>query len=1091
MLNMPRQFRQNRVRLISGISIVVLCILVGASVIIPLSANNYFTTIADKWRVQNAISEHEGQLISDIYRHLGYGGFIHKFKNYVIRRETSQREGIAESIELASLALDELEDILRSDTQGDLSHGAAAISEIRKTLDSYMHNLEIVDEATRLGWSSDVTDSLVRVDDTPAILGLLTLRESWRVREQTAKREFESLVREASSRLKSILWFVPFLVLAGLTIIWFVRRLTSEINSRQMAQDELRRAELLVESIAQLGNGISIFDHDLKLVASNENFIKLLELPPALAVPGISLAELFRFNAARGEYGPGDVDQQVEERTALAFKFEPHTFERIRPDGTVVEVNGIPLPGNAGMVTTYTDVSARKAAETALAEKERQLRASLDTMSDGIFVIDKNLNLVLYNQRYIDFIDQPPHMIGTGKPIEPLIRLAAERGDYGPGSIDEIVADRLEVLSQPISATSEVQVHRGVRQLELRKEPMPGGGAVVVVSDVTERRKARAEIELKESQLTTTLESMSAGILLIGKDNKIQLFNEAAAKLYAFPKDVLRKGAPLMAIARIRAERGDYGNGNPDELTAERMQSYEMRECGRYIDQVPGGRFLDVFRAPTPDGNTVVVFHDITESRRTEERLRENEEQLTQNILDLVETQKDLTVQSKNLVEMAEKYAEEKEKAQASERSKSEFLASMSHEIRTPMTGVLGLADILLDAEMPVDQREMVLKIKSAGQSLLTIINDILDLSKLEAGKLDVEHINFNLIDVIEDAIGLVRPKADDQGLFLKTSYAKDFPSSIEGDPTRVRQILINLVGNAVKFTHEGGITVHASHSERNDGQLLIRVAVEDTGIGISDNARDNLFQDFTQADASTSRRYEGTGLGLSISKRLTELMGGEIGVESDLGRGSTFWFTLVAEKAADDIYRPLERTGDYTIIAKRKLVILIAEDNELNQLILKSVLAPLGHDITFVASGTEAVNTMKARGADFDVILMDVRMPEMSGPDATRAIRQMPEGFSKIPIVAVTADITEDHVAGYFEAGMNGFATKPIDRAALFQAINEVLGDEVHVTEWVGENRDSLPVPLEGADIEPEDDTPLNDAVAGFLDSIETMTKD
>lgn len=1078
--------RHDRVRSVSALVIAVLLALTAASIIIPLSANSYFTSIAEQWRRQNEISERQGDYISDIYQQLGYGGFIHHFKNYVLRQEPALRSRLGHDVANLESAMRGLESVLENDDSSEADVNREAMKVIRKTVDSYVHNLEIADTAVRLHWLPERTDSLVRVDDVDAILALSTLRESWQRQKEFARVEFENLVMEATGRLQLFLLFVPLLAFSGVVIIWFVRRLTREITQRRMAQDELRRAELIVASISLLGNGISIFDRDLKLAAFNRDFFELLGFPEKMCVPGRSLADFFRHNADRGEYGPGDPEKLVRERMDLARKFQPHRFERTRADGTVIEVCGNPLPDAGGIVSIYTDITARKYAETALAEKERQLRTALDGMSDGIFVADKDLNYLLFNERYLEYIDLPRHLIGVGKPIIPAIRMAAERGDYGPGDVEELVRRRVDALQDSTHDTADITISNGKRFLELRKAPMAGGGAVVIATDITERNRARAEIELKETQLSMALESMSAGIVLFDKDRRLQLFNDAASELYQFPQNFLRKGMALDGIIRIRAERGDFGDGPPEELARARIESYAKTPHGRMVDRMPNGRFLDVFRAPTPDGDTVIVFHDITERMNTEERLRQNEEQLTQNIIDLVETQKDLEVQSQNLTEMAEMYAEEKEKAQASERSKSEFLASMSHEIRTPMTGILGFADILIDAELPKAQHDMVLKLKSAGQSLLTIINDILDLSKLEAGKLEIEKVDFNLASVIEDAIELVRLKADQQGFDIAIHLTNNLPHSLKGDPTRLRQVLINLVGNAVKFTHEGGIVVRASHTPTDDKRYLLRIEVEDTGIGISDSARERLFQEFTQADASTSRRYEGTGLGLAISKRLTGLMGGDIGVESKLGKGSTFWFTLVAEPATTNIERRHGANRRRVSTVTRALKILIAEDNELNRQILNAVLAPLGHSISFAISGAEAVEAVKTPDTAFDLILMDIRMPEMNGPDAARTIRQMGGAFATLPIIAVTADVMEENISSYLEAGMDAYATKPINREALLVTINEVLGEEIHV---MGNEIDETSGETGTTPFEDEAEGPINEAVAVFLDSLNSAS--
>ncbi|MDD9877421.1 MAG: CHASE domain-containing protein [Magnetovibrio sp.] len=468
---------------------------------------------------------------------------------------------------------------------------------------------------------------------------------------------------------------------------------------------------------------------------------------------------------------------------------------------------------------------------------------------------------------------------------------------------------------------------------------------------------------------------------------------------------------------------------------------------------------------------------------RTRE-LDANQAQMKKYVEKLEVSQEALRKRTWEMSKLADDFRDQKNLAESSEKSKSEFLASMSHEIRTPMAGVLGLADVLLESDLDNAQRDTVRKIKSAGQSLLTILNDILDLSKLEVGKLQIEAIDFQIGEVINDAIDLVRNRAEEKGLYLSVDILKSLPQAVCGDPTRIRQVLINLVGNAVKFTHEGGVSVRVRHQVLGEGKYLLRFEVEDTGIGISEEIQGSLFDDFTQGDTSTSRRYEGTGLGLAISRRLTTLMSGEIGVDSEEGRGSIFWFTAVVE-AATTRARGRDRSLDVdSVSVTRPLRILVAEDNELNQMILNSVLEPLGHDITIVSSGMEAVETVKSGG--FDIILMDVRMPELDGPEATQAIRRLPGEVADIPIVAVTADVMEENVRGYAAAGMNATVFKPIDRRRLLSTINDVLGEEIHVAVVGDERRSDRDAPASRA----ADDVPPSEEVREFIADLEDIAE-
>lgn len=374
--------------------------------------------------------------------------------------------------------------------------------------------------------------------------------------------------------------------------------------------------------------------------------------------------------------------------------------------------------------------------------------------------------------------------------------------------------------------------------------------------------------------------------------------------------------------------------------------------------------------------------------------------------------------------------------ASRANQAKSSFLAIMSHEIRTPMTGVLGFADMLMEDGLPKDSQKKVARIKSSTKSLLSIINDILDISKLDAGKFEVEKIDFRPANVANDVTQLFYQTcpADKRDILqITTKVSADFPDAVRADPTRLRQILVNLMGNAVKFTQSGSVTLVCHHYPRLN---QLKFEVVDTGIGIDKDTQSILFDEFVQADSSISRTYQGTGLGLAICKRLVKLMGGEIGIKSNPGEGSTFWFTLPYEPASPDAVLD-DDTSDLRqeFIGTKRLSILVAEDNEINQIIIRSILTKMGHTVTMASNGLEAVTCVKK--SDFDLILMDVRMPEMSGTDATRQIRKLPGKKASIPVIALTADVMAENKTSYIEAGMIDCVAKPIDQNELANAIN------------------------------------------------------
>jgi PAS domain S-box-containing protein len=551
---------------------------------------------------------------------------------------------------------------------------------------------------------------------------------------------------------------------------------------------------------------------------------------------------------------------------------------------------------------------------------------------------------------------------------------------------------------------------------------------ISVVVDITERklaqealRESEARAHLADKRLAEAIATIGDAFALWDGDARLITFNDRLLELWGGRKDLVVPGAQMEALLRA-GYKSEMGDRDIEAAIRRRMdmigklpEDYEITPAN--------GRCFMVRERRLADGGFVTVYTNVTEMKRKEEKLLEAEAELQGKVEDLRDAQRRLETMTKDLVAA-------RDAAEAANRAKSAFLAAMSHEIRTPMSGIIGFADLLLETPLNQQQHRFTKALSESASALLTIIDDILDFSKLEARRVTLERVVFDPQQVINSTVSLLAPTAQSKGLNIETTPDRDLPRLLLGDPGRLRQVLLNLIGNALKFTERGYVRVSASHRRLGGDRVELRIEIADSGIGIPADARAWLFTRFSQADSSTPRAYGGTGLGLAISKELCELMGGTVGYESEEGKGSRFWLVVVCDIPSAKTPTHEHGTEATKEKATRSLDILVVEDHKLVRTMIADMLAELGHNADLACDGQEAVAAVQARR--YDLVLMDAQMPKMDGAAATKAIRALDPPANAVPIVALTAHAIEGYRDVCVAAGMNDYLSKPVKLRAL-----------------------------------------------------------
>ncbi|MBP9854406.1 MAG: PAS domain S-box protein [Candidatus Omnitrophica bacterium] len=656
------------------------------------------------------------------------------------------------------------------------------------------------------------------------------------------------------------------------------------------------------------------------------------------------------------------------------------------------------------------DVTSRKWYEKELIESKELFQTVFNNSAAAIIVIDKTERLVAWNP-YAE------KMLGRGKgvlfnmPVKNLFPSAEWKriksfGVRKPGVRDDIETQLYkndgDLLDVNLSSSTLKDLDGNII------------GAISIIRDITMQKVAERKIKESENKIRVILDNTAAGITLTDDQERIVSWNKYTEELFGLKKkDIYLKHVSCL-----------YPKEEWDKIRASNirkigfmhhMETKITRKTGEIIDIN-----LSVNVLMDSENNivgSVGIMQDITKQKRTQEML----------------------IQAKLAAEEANS-------------AKSLFLANMSHEVRTPINTVIGMIDLTLDTPLNPEQKENLEVAKDASINLLSLLNDILDLSRVEVGKIKLEEIEFHLHNVANSVTKGMSVLAKNKNLETALKIHENVPELVLGDPVRLRQVLVNLINNAIKFTHKGKITTEIKVASKTNSDVMLLFSVIDEGIGIPKDKHEKIFEIFTQADDSTTRRFGGTGLGLAICKRLVDMMGGRVWVESEESKGSTFHFTAVfktvkksALSSVADI-DPVAVDEKFILEQLKGLKILLAEDNLVNQKIAVKLLEKQGWTVSAVENGQEAVN--KALHENFDVVLMDANMPILDGLEATRLIRENEQTTGKhVPIIALTARAMQEDKGRCLDAGMDGYVSKPIDRKELFLTIGKIVskGKEKH----------------------------------------------
>lgn len=656
--------------------------------------------------------------------------------------------------------------------------------------------------------------------------------------------------------------------------------------------------------------------------------------------------------------------------------------------------------GRAQLLIIAQDITDVVRSQQRVVASEQRLQSVMQITHEGLWDWDVDSGSVEHNAQWYEILGAEPGEIGsTVEAFASLIH--PEDKDGVMARIQDLLAGRSDRYQSEHRLLGRkgviwVQDRGGIAERHADGRPRRVMGSM---ADITSRRLAETRLRESENLLRGAIDTIDEAFVVFDPDDRLVFCNEKYRQVYPLVADIIQPGTTFETIVRTWKERGggDAPTEGIDAWVADRLAHH--RRGSVLIQRVENDRWMRVVERRSPEGYIVGFRVDITE---------------------LVQA---------------------KQQAEAANQAKSRFLANMSHEIRTPMNGILGMAQLMLQHDLTAEeQQDFTRTILSSGNALLTLLNDILDLAKVESGKIELKHEPLCVPDLLDESCTLFREWAAGKQLSMQLQWKGPGDGRCLGDAARIRQMLNNLVSNAIKFTHRGRILVEARACAATDEEVELEFAVTDTGIGIPAALQDKLFQPFSQLDDSSTRAFAGSGLGLSIVRSLSELMQGGVGVESQPGQGSRFWFTVRLRKAAAAPACHQTPVADVKAPVPQHFQgqVLVVEDHPMNRLVICNMLQRLGLDVSVAHHGQEALDMLQQAPHAYHLVLMDVEMPVLDGCSATRRWRQWEQahGLPAVPIVALTANAFDSDRQRALDAGMNDFMAKPVQMPLLRQAL-------------------------------------------------------